>query len=515
MENNRTAQTHIGKLNIQFKAETSLAEDKSATIIPLYKNSAQFENFHDEIGAQKDFTNERGRTLVVPSKEGTKVYLNMGKPKEMNEKAAKKLAAPVLKTLLRNKIEKVSMNLTNTSTSAKLSPESVAAILADGMLAQSYSFNKYQTQDWKDRNHPQSKLQDVDFIVNDPAKAEQEFTPLKDITESAFWCADLANEPANKLTAKIYASRLRDELQDLPNMKVKVLRKADIEDLGMGGLMAVNQGSAQPPRVVIMEYDGTNGKSKRPFGMVGKGLTHDNGGISLKPSAKMEQMKMDMHGSATVVGTMRALAKTSAPVHVVAVVLMTDNKPDGNAVNPGDVITHMNGMTTEIINTDAEGRLVLADGLSYIQKFHNPHTIVDVATLTGAVVMALGHKYSGVFTPHDKLWEQMDKAGKETGELSWRLPLHSEFHNALHAKHSDLLNVGGPPGASAAAEFLHHFIEKDAQGKPKSDWVHDDIAGASMPPNGVAFGYGVRKLTNMITTNYAVTKSKKKDSPAP
>jgi len=284
--------------------------------------------------------------------------------------------------------------------------------------------------------------------------------------------------------------------------------------LGMNSALAVGQGSDKPPRMVVMEYDGTNGSRRKPLALVGKGITFDTGGISLKGGANMDEMKMDMGGSAAVVGVMRALAGRKANAKVVAIVALAENMPDGKAQRPGDVWTSMNGKTVEVLNTDAEGRMVLIDALTHIQNEFDPDTVIDLATLTGAVSVALGKTFAGVFSNNDKLYQKLEAAGSKSGEINWRLPLHADFQKAIAARTGDLKNTGGrAAGSSTAAEFLHAVIDRDDTGKERK-WAHIDIAGVARPLDGVSKGYGVLLLNQFVADNFE-KKAKKGTAPNP
>jgi leucyl aminopeptidase len=279
---------------------------------------------------------------------------------------------------------------------------------------------------------------------------------------------------------------------------VKVLGKDKIKKNDMQGLLAVNAGSDKPPVFIVMEYNGTGDKESKPTVLVGKGVTFDSGGISLKPGAGMALMRIDMHGSASVIGTMYAVAKAKLPVHLVALVPSTENMPSGTAYLPGDVITYSNGITVEVDNTDAEGRLILADGLIYAEKHYDPAAIIDVATLTGACVIALGSVASGLMSNDDELVQSLKESGDRTHEYVWQLPLYEEYKEQLKSDLADLKNVGGrEAGTITAGLFLQNFVKN-------SRWAHVDIAGTGMasragdytPKNGT--GVGVRLFFDML-----------------
>jgi leucyl aminopeptidase len=325
-------------------------------------------------------------------------------------------------------------------------------------------------------------------------------SPLAALAEGVFFTRDLVNEPANILTTDDFAARLA-AMQDL-GLDVEILEEDDLEELGMGALLGVGQGSDSPSKVVVMQWNGGK-KGTPPLALVGKGVVFDTGGISIKPAGGMEEMTMDMGGAATVSGVMRTLALRKAKANVVGLVGLVENMPDGRAQRPGDVVVSMKGDTVEVINTDAEGRLVLADVLWYAQERFKPSGIVDLATLTGAVIVALGHENTGVFSNDDAFCDNFLDAAKAEGEGAWRLPLGAAYDKMLKSRIADMKNVGGrPAGSITAAQFLQRFI------KPDMPWIHLDIAGTALvksdlplSPKG-ATGWGVMALNRLVQDKY-------------
>lgn len=338
----------------------------------------------------------------------------------------------------------------------------------------------------------------VEFQVTDPAAAEAECATALTLAEAVHFTRDLVNDPANILTTTEFAARL-EAMRDL-GLTVEVLDEPQLEELGMRALLGVGQGSESPSKVVVMEWKGAEGA---PLALVGKGVVFDTGGISIKSAGGMEEMIADMGGAAVVAGTMRALAARKAKAHVVGLVGLVENMPDGKAQRPGDVVTSMKGDTIEIINTDAEGRLVLADVLWYAQERFKPAAMIDLATLTGACVVALGAENAGVFSNDDPLCEALLKAGAEQGEGAWRLPLGPGYDKLIKSAMADMKNTGGRyGGAITAAQFLQRFVKK---GQP---WVHLDIAGVAytsgetdFAPKG-ASGWGVRTLDALVRARF-------------
>lgn len=322
---------------------------------------------------------------------------------------------------------------------------------------------------------------------------------LKALASGVHLTRDLVNEPSNVLTTTEFAKRLKN--LSAIGIEVEVLEEADLEKLGMRTLLAVGQGSVSPSKVVVMEWSG--GGDEKPFALIGKGVVFDTGGISLKPAAGMEDMTMDMGGAGTVAGVMQALAMRKAKANVVALVGLVENMPDGQAQRPGDVVTSMKGDTVEVINTDAEGRLVLCDVMWYAQERFEPVAMVDLATLTGAVIIALGHENAGVFANDDTLAKAFLSAAEAEGEGAWRLPLGHGYDKQLESRVADMKNVGGrPAGSVTAAQFLARFV------KEETPWIHLDIAGVASISSGTKFapkgatGWGVLALNRLIADKY-------------
>jgi leucyl aminopeptidase len=371
-----------------------------------------------------------------------------------------------------------------------------AARLAAGAALRSYRFDKYRT---KEKPEDKPRLTRLAVLARDPAAAAAQFAPLGKIADGVFLTRDLVSEPANVLNPAEFAERCR-ALSAL-GVDVEVMGPDALRELGFGALLGVAQGSANEPRMVVMRWNG-GPDGARPVAFIGKGVTFDTGGISIKGAAGMEDMKWDMAGAGTVTGLMAALAGRGAKVNAVGLVGLVENMPSGTAQRPGDVVTSYSGQTIEVINTDAEGRLVLADVLWYCQKTFDPVFMVDLATLTGAIIIALGHEYAGMFSNNDELSARLAAAGAAVEEKVWRMPLGKAYDEQIKSPIADMKNVGGRPGGSiTAAQFLQRFVND----KP---WAHLDIAGmawsskdAACTPKG-ATGFGVRLLDRLVAEHY-------------
>ena len=367
--------------------------------------------------------------------------------------------------------------------------------LGYGSILGSYSFNKYKTKNFT--NH---KLSLIEIVSNNHKKLNNDFNRYTSISDGVFYARDLVNEPSNVLYPKAYAQRIQKLRQH--GLKIEVLGESKMKTLKMHSLVGVGQGSQRESQLVIMHWNGNKAKKTKPICFVGKGVCFDSGGISIKPSNKMEEMIGDMGGSAAVVGTMLSLAKRKAKVNAIGIVGLVENMPDGKAQKPGDIIKSMSGQTIEIQNTDAEGRLVLADALWYAQKRFKPELMIDLATLTGAMVVSLGSLIAGLFSNDDKLSSKLIDAGEESGDQVWRFPLSKSYDKLINSKFADMKNIGmGGAGSITAAQFLQRFVNK-------VPWAHLDIAGTAtgMPKTSTntswATGFGVHLLDTFVKKFY-------------
>jgi leucyl aminopeptidase len=381
-----------------------------------------------------------------------------------------------------------------------MKPEQTAAF-ASGLRLRAYKFDRYKTR--KKDGEDAAVRSEISLAVEDVGAARKAFAPESNVVDGVIIARELVNEPPNVLYPEEFARRA-GQLKKL-GVEVEVLDVKAMTRLGMGALLGVGQGSARPSRTVIMRWNGAK-RGDQPVAFVGKGVCFDTGGISIKGAASMEDMKGDMGGAACVVGLMHALAARKAKVNVVGAIGLVENMPDGNAQRPGDIVTSMSGQTIEIINTDAEGRLVLADVLWYVAKKFKPKFMIDLATLTGAIMVALGTEHAGMFSNNDELSDRLIKVGQETGEKVWRMPLGPEYDKLIDSQFADMKNTGGRHGGSiTAAQFLQRFVD----GTP---WAHLDIAGTAMgaPKTDInhswGSGYGVRLLERLVADYYETKK---------
>ena len=440
------------------------------------------------------FTGAKGQSLeiVAPAGIGNSRILLVGLGKGLDELAQQALGGRVF----------ARMNSVGESAATVLVDDgaddlpAAGAQIAYGARLKSYRYDKYRTEE--DTNKKPT-LRTLAIRVDSFAKARRAFASLDKVADGVFFTRDLVSAPPNDLYPETFAAEVK-KLTDL-GVKVEVLGEKQMQRLGMGALLGVGQGSIRESRLVVMRWNGS-ARNKKPVAFVGKGVTFDTGGISLKPAQGMEEMKWDMGGAGTVSGLMKAVAGRKAKANVIGVIGLVENMPGGNAQRPGDIVKSMSGQTIEVINTDAEGRLVLADALWYTQDRFKPQFMVDLATLTGAMIIALGHEHAGMFSNDDDLSAKLHEAGEATGEKVWRFPLAAAYDKMLTSPAADMKNIGGrPAGSITAAQFLQRFVNK-------TPWAHLDIAGVAwsnkeadtVPKGGT--GYGVRLLDRLVRDNY-------------
>lgn len=374
-----------------------------------------------------------------------------------------------------------------------------SAHIAYGAKLGSYYFDKYYTKNDRKKN-----IKNI-TLVTSSAKAAKSYyeTHLKPVAEGIWYTRDISNEPANVIYPESFVKRWESHLKGLDNIKIRVLDEKDMLKKGMGAIYGVGRGSKRPPRMMIVEYNGGK-KGEEPIVIVGKGITFDTGGISIKGSNNMWNMKFDMSGAASAIGTIYALAGRNAKVNAVGIAALAENMPGANAQRPGDVVTSMSGKTIQIRSTDAEGRLVLADGVHYGDVTYNPPLLVDLATLTGSAGRALGKDYAAFFTRHDELTDKFVSMGKQTGDEVWHLPLNKNHFKAIENKVADVMNSGPTaPGASAGAAFIGTFIRET------TPWVHLDIAGVAwndkptdLKASPGSTSFGIQLLNGYIKQHY-------------
>jgi leucyl aminopeptidase len=443
------------------------------------------------------FKGKNASTLDILAPEGIKIQrlivVGTGKPSQLQDKDFLKFGGVIAGKL--NAASRAMTVLAELPEAAMSTEQAVA--LATGLRLRTYRFTRYKTRKKDGEDAPVRA--EVSIAVTETGAARKALAPYGHVADGVIMARDLVNEPPNVLYPEEFARRaggLRKLGVDVSVLDVKAMTR-----LGMGALLGVAQGSARPGRMVVMRWNGGK-RGEQPVAFIGKGVCFDTGGISIKPSGSMEDMKGDMGGAACVVGLMHALAARKARTNAVGAIGLVENMPDGNAQRPGDIVTSMSGQTIEIINTDAEGRLVLADVLWYVATKFKPKFMIDLATLTGAIMVALGTEYAGLFSNNDELAERLFKAGNETGERVWRMPLGPEYDKLIDSQFADMKNTGSRHGGSiTAAQFLQRFVD----GTP---WAHLDIAGTAMgaPKSEInhswGSGYGVRLLDRLVADHY-------------
>lgn len=447
------------------------------------------------------FEGKKGQTLLFTAPDGCAfdrlILLGLGASDAPQPITVQEAGGALMKVLLGLKNREVVLDVRGGGQN-DLSEDILAVHLAYGALLRSWCCDQFKT------TVPQDKkplLESLCVVCEAADKATACFQDYKAIAEGVFLTQEVVTLPPNLLYPESYAETIRRELEPL-GVIVEVYAEADLEKMKMGSLLCVGQGSARESQVVIMRWEGGE-KGDAPLAFVGKGVTFDTGGISLKPSANMDEMKYDMAGSGTVVGLMKALAGRKAGVNVVGAVGLVENMPSGTATRPGDIVTSLSGQTIEVLNTDAEGRLVLADVLWYTQDRFKPKFMVNLATLTGAIVIALGDHYAGLFSNDDTLSDGLLKAGEATHEKLWRFPLADAYDKEIDSVIADMKNLGEgrKAGSITAAQFLQRFVNK-------TPWAHLDIAGMAWADKDKplcakgASGYGVRLLDQLVREAY-------------
>jgi len=450
-----------------------------------------------EIIKSKKFEPKDGKTFVLSTLGNINsqfiILIGLGKYEQYSHETARRFGSRVIKKANELNFKNVGVELLDGD---KIDIKTISRAIVEGAIMGEYKFTEYKTE------KEDKQVESLSVIVKDDnmVDAAKEGSKIGQIfAESVNYVRDLGNHPANVMTP----TRLANEAKKLATkygLNIKVFSLEEAKNMGMNAFYAVAKGSNEPAKFIVLEYN--MDQEKYPlYAIVGKGITFDSGGLSLKTSEGMTNMKYDMLGAASVLGITRIVAELKLPIRLIAVIPATENMPSGTATKPGDVVKSYSGVTIEILNTDAEGRLILADALGYVSKNYKPKAIIDLATLTGACVIALGHTAIGLFSKDDDLAEKLIKAGEKTWDRAWRLPLWDDYYELLKSDIADVKNVGGrPAGAITAAAFLSKFLVGD----PKPKWAHLDIAGAGMTdsakeyiPKG-ASGAGVRLVAQYL-----------------
>ncbi|QXH34910.1 leucyl aminopeptidase [Pseudomonas muyukensis] len=445
-----------------------------------------------------DLAGKPGQTLLLHSVPGLKaervLLVGSGKDEALGDRTWRKLAASVAGVLKGLGGSDATLALDDLAVSGRDGHYGKYRLLAETLLDSNYLFDRYKSQKAEPR-----ALKKITLLTAKAGQAEVE-RAVKHATAIATGMAytrDLGNLPPNVCHPSFLAEQAKDLGKAHKGLKVEVLDEKKIKDLGMGAFYAVGQGSDQPPRLIVLSYQGAK-KSEKPFVLVGKGITFDTGGISLKPGAGMDEMKYDMGGAASVFGTLRAVLELQLPINLVCLLACAENMPSGGASRPGDIVTTMSGQTVEILNTDAEGRLVLCDALTYAERF-KPQAVIDIATLTGACVVALGGHTSGLMGNNDELIGQLLDAGKRADDRAWQLPLFDEYQEQLDSPFADIANIGGPKGGAITAGcFLSRFTKQ-------YHWAHLDIAGTAWISGGKDKGASGRPVP--LLTQYLLDRA--------
>lgn len=447
------------------------------------------------------FSGKLGDSLTVLQPAGRKnatyLLIGTGEAKDFGEIEAQQFGAAVFRAIRAIKGNDATV-LVDAPEGSPADIDDIAAHAAYGAQLRSYTYDKYRTGA-DGTNNVQHAVRAITFMVPRPTVARRRYSPLGAIAAGVDFSRDLVSEPSNIKTPKWMSAQCR-KLSKL-GVRVEVLGEAQMRKLKMEALLGVGQGSVQESQCVVMQWKGGKPTDK-PVALVGKGVTFDTGGISIKPAGGMEDMIWDMGGAGTVIGAMHAIAGRKAKANVIGVVGLVENMPDGNAQRPGDIVKSMSGQTIEVINTDAEGRLVLADMLWYTQKRFKPTVMIDLATLTGAIMVGLGREYAGMYANKDELADRIARAGKAVGEKLWHMPLDEAYNKQINTPRADMKNVGPRWGGSiTAAQFLQRFTNG-------LDWAHLDIAGVAWSDSDKplmskgATGFGVRALDRFVRDNY-------------
>jgi leucyl aminopeptidase len=480
-------------MEIEFVAADAAAPQKTALARIVFEGAALDGQLARAAGASR-FTGAKGQTLDILAPDvgaARLVLVGAGKAEAFDATAAEHAAATAYGAVKASGLETLRIEMPGADVE-------LAARAALGVRLASYRFDKYRTKEPAEKKPTIAKTQ---IVAADPDKALAAFPPLAALADAVSFTRDLVSEPANVLYPVEFARRVK-ALESL-GLEVEILGEPEMAKLGMGSLLGVGQGSVRESQLVVIRWNGAADKAAQPIAFVGKGVCFDSGGISIKPADGMEDMKWDMGGAGAVAGLMHVLAGRKAKVNAIGILGLVENMPDGAAQRPGDVVTSMSGQTIEVINTDAEGRLVLADAVWYCQDRFKPKFMVDLATLTGAIIIALGNDYAGLYATDDELAANLLAASQAEGEPLWRMPLPDQYNKQIDSMIADVKNTGGRPGGSiTAALFIKRFVND-------VPWAHLDIASTSWKkpsaiptvPDG-ATGFGVRLLNRMVAEKY-------------
>ena len=494
-------------MQIEVSRAQPVDVDVDALVVPLTETervprtlAALDEALGGALAAQIEaevFRGKAGQTAHLPGAESTArrvILLGLGSDRELDVAALRRAAGRAARELRGAKLTRAALLV---PAMRRTSPEEIGQALTEGAILGQYRFDKYKTDD-----DAPPEIDTVKLLIRDGRHAAAVRRGVRAgsvVAESTCLARDLSNEPGSVATPEHLAQRARSIAREA-GLKVTVFADRELKQRKMGGILAVGRGSVNPPRMIVLEHGRPpRGGRRRPtVALVGKGITFDSGGISIKPAAAMDEMKHDMSGGAAVLGAMRAIGLLRLPLHVVGIVAAAHNMPDGKAYLPGDIVTASNGKTIEILNTDAEGRVVLSDALVHAQTFE-PDAVIDLATLTGACIVALGNVCAGVMGNDDALIRKLTEAGDRTRERVWRLPLWDDYQKAIKGKVGDIANTGGrAAGTITAGAFLSHFVD------PETPWAHVDIAGTAWEGGEEhtsvkgATGFGVRLLLDLL-----------------
>ena len=484
---------YLTKSSIQSESNecilAAIFEDRQLSETAEQLNS-QLNNEISDLVANGEITGKIGQVQILRKGSERIVLVGCGKPNEINERQYKQIIQKAVQAVKETAAESV----INTLTDVKIKDRDLywnVRFAIETIEESFYVFDQFKSK----KNEEQGKLSEVIFNVADTEIAQTELAIQHAcaVALGVKTAKDLANCPTNICNPAYLATQAKTLENSTALLKTTILGEAELSELGMQAYLAVSRGSHNEAKLTIMEYRNHPDPQSKPIVLVGKGLTFDAGGISLKPAAEMDEMKYDMCGAASVYGVMNALVSLQLPINVIGVLAGCENLPDGNAYRPGDILTTMNGLTVEVLNTDAEGRLVLCDTLTYVQKF-NPELVIDVATLTGACVVALGQHNSGLISTDDELAQQIELASRQSADKAWQLPLSEEYDEQLKSNFADLANIGGRwGGAITAGAFLSHFTKNYR-------WAHLDIAGTAwlQGANKGATGRPVPLLTQFL-----------------